>query len=53
MVSDDKIRHLEAEVTRLKEKEKKLEHDLALYKQIFAHLRSQFEHMKHEILKKR
>jgi len=52
MASDDKIRTLEAEVARLKEKEKKLEHDLSLYKQIFSHLKSQFEDMKRQILNK-
>lgn len=52
MGSDDRIRQLEAEVKRLKDKEKKLEHDLSIYKQIFAHLRTQFEHMKHELLKR-
>ena len=52
MDSDEKIRHLEAQVRSLKEKEKKLEHDLNLYKQIFAHLRSQFEEMKKNILKR-
>ncbi len=53
MVSAEKLRQLESEVKRLREKEKKLEHDLALYREIFAHLKSQFEDMKRQILQKR
>ena len=53
MGSDKKIKHLEAEVKRLKEKEKKLEHDLTLYNQIFSHLKAQFENMKKELMKGR
>ncbi len=52
MGSDKHIEHLEAEVKRLKEKEKKLEHDLDLYRQIFSHLKQQFENMKKELLGK-
>jgi len=51
MASNEKIKHLETEIHRLKAKEKKLEHDLALYRQIFTHLKAQFEQMKQEILK--
>jgi hypothetical protein len=52
MDSDERIRHLEAELIRLREKEHKLEHDVALYRQIFDHLRSQFEEMRKELLKR-
>jgi hypothetical protein len=52
MDSDERIKRLEAEILRLREKEKKLEHDVALYRQIFEHLRNQFEQMKREIGKR-
>ncbi len=52
MDSGKRIKQLEEEVRRLREKEKKLEHDLSLYKQIFQHLHQQFENMKKEILKR-
>ena len=52
MDSDKKIKHLEDEVSRLKEKEKKLERDLNLYKEIFSHLKHQFEEMKKELLRR-
>lgn len=49
MKSDkERIKELEEEVKRLREKEKKLEHDLNIYRQIFDHLNSQFEEMKKE-----
>lgn len=44
----EKIKELEAEVKRLKEKEKKLEHDLGIFRQIFNHLNQQFEELKKE-----
>jgi len=53
MDSDERIKSLEAEVTRLKEKEKRLEHDLGVYRQIFSHLKAQFEQLKMELLRKR
>jgi predicted nucleic acid-binding Zn-ribbon protein len=52
MDSDERIRRLEGEVERLREKEKKLEHDLALYREIFTHLKKQFEEMKRQLLNK-
>ncbi len=52
MDSGKDTKHLEAEIKRLKEKEKKLEHDLDLYRQIFSHLKQQFELMKKELLGK-
>jgi|APSaa5957512622_1039677.scaffolds.fasta_scaffold178991_2 hypothetical protein len=52
MNSDKKIQHLEAEIKHLKEKEIKLERDLNLYKQIFSHLKTQFDHMKQNLIHK-
>jgi hypothetical protein len=52
MASDERAKHLEAEIVRLREKEKKLEHDLALYRQIFEHLKAQFDEMKRELTRK-
>jgi predicted nuclease with TOPRIM domain len=52
MDSDERIKRLEEEIARLREKEKKLEHDVALYRQIFDHLKAQFEEMKRELLKR-
>jgi len=51
-MDSDKIRQLKEEVKRLKDKEKKLEHDINLYRQIFSHLKNQFDNMKKELLKK-
>jgi len=51
-MASDEIKELKSEVARLREKEKKLEHDLQLYRQIFSHLKSQFETMKKELLKR-
>jgi hypothetical protein len=44
---------LEKEIAHLKEKEKKLEHDIAIYREIFSHLKYQFEQMKKEHEKNR
>jgi len=52
MDSDERIKSLEKEVERLREKELKLEHDLSIYKDIFAHLKRQFEEMKRQLMKK-
>jgi predicted nucleic acid-binding Zn-ribbon protein len=51
-MSSDRIKQLEQEVARLKEKEVKLEHDLEIYRQIFLHLKVQFEEMKRQLIKK-
>ncbi|MGM5483184.1 MAG: hypothetical protein ACQESF_06995 [Nanobdellota archaeon] len=45
---DEKIKDLETEVERLKDKEKKLEHDIKIFRQIFDHLNKQFEKIKKE-----
>lgn len=49
MGSDERIKELEAEVERLKQKEKKLEHDVELHRQIFRHMKTQFEEMKKQL----
>ena len=51
-MDSDRIKALEEEVRNLKEKEAKLEHDLGLYRQIFSHLRQQFEQLKRELGRK-
>ncbi|MFW6013653.1 MAG: hypothetical protein ACOCQG_00610 [Candidatus Nanoarchaeia archaeon] len=51
MNKDDKIRKLEEEVNTLQEKEKKLRHDLGLYKKIFDELKKQMEDMKKDLKK--
>ncbi|MEM4267562.1 MAG: hypothetical protein QXK37_01895 [Candidatus Woesearchaeota archaeon] len=50
---NNKIRELEEEIKRLKEKEKKLEHDIDIFNQVFHHIKKQFEDMQKEILKKK
>jgi predicted nucleic acid-binding Zn-ribbon protein len=52
MTHEERIKHLEAEVQKLKEREKTLMHDLSIYNQVFSQLKLQFEQMKKELLKK-
>jgi hypothetical protein len=52
MTPEERIKHLEAEVRQLKEREKILMHDLSIYSQVFIQLKQQFEQMKRELLKK-
>jgi chromosome segregation ATPase len=44
-----KVKELEAEIERLRQREKKFEHDIAIFQQVFHHLKQQFEQMKKEI----
>ena len=49
---EHRIRKLEEEVDRLKKREESLMHDLEIYKQVFSHLKEQFEKMKKELTKR-
>ena len=52
MTPEERIRKLEAEVERLREKEKILIHDTQIYKQVFNHLVKQFEDLKRQLGKR-
>lgn len=52
MTPEEKVKHLESEVQKLKEREKTLIHDLSIYKELFEHLNKQFEDMKRELIKR-
>jgi hypothetical protein len=52
MDSNKRIKELEAEIDRLKQKEKRFEHDIAIFHQVFDSMKKQFEQMKRELLKK-
>ncbi len=45
-----KITALEHEVSRLKQREKDLEHDIIILKQVLKHIHDQFEEMKKQLL---
>lgn len=45
-MAEDRAEQLEAEVKILKEREKKLEHDVEVFRQIFEHMKKEFEKIK-------
>ena len=52
MIHEERIRHLEEEVQRLKQREKTHMHDISIYKEVFTHIKHQFEQLKKELLRK-
>ncbi len=47
-----RIKELEAEIKRLRQREKQLLENMKIFRQIFSHLHAQFEELKKEVQKR-